>query len=787
MTGRNPGANPGRTGRAAGAVSRTATSAGKGAGSGDVTGARKGAGAGDVSGPRTRAATGARRGAGAGARNGTGTPTATGGRTGTGAGIGGGARPRKRIAFLDVGRAFGALLVVYSQLSVGWMPAHDYAPGWIRMPDIAGRFALRLDSGDLGEISVPAFFLISGFVISAVILREGARRFAVRRALRVWPVLVVAVLVTLGALALGGHPLGTTRPAATDPGSLLAALGLANYVLTPNHVLLGVGWTLAVEVLFYLLALAFLPLLRRLAWLALFLELALVALVLTMCRAFGPEFTGFAALASFLPAIVVGQIIWTVRSHRLTLWQGIGMGGLAWLVYVAAGKLDLDRANDAYNLALAYAVLLFGIGLVLEPRLRPVRWISLLADRSYEIFLLQAAVLFPVLDLLFNRVPFGLALLAGLVALAAAVEIVHRLVSLPSRRLAVFLTTDRGPDASPAPLDETDILPRVDETTPVRPLAGWRPPANPRDHSQNPVPGVRRRPPPPDDGVDPAELTGPVDDAVRLAELRRLDDRSVDDRRRSADSGRLDDRRRSGGSGRLDEPSPLERTEPSERAELLARLGPQDQPEPPSRRTRRDPDPTPEPARDAAPNRPPEQAPERSGTRTPERSGDRTPQRSAERAPERAVEPVVEPAWPTPDPMPERMPEPTSGPMPGSGPDFGSAPAPAWPTGDPGWPSPGEDDEVPLPRVVPPESRPRPHPHAKPDAGPAAPTRWVPPAPAEPNATNNANGTSRANNANGSNGASSSNGASAPPRRNGRHRLQDDDEEEAPAPITDRP
>lgn len=87
------------------------------------------------------------------------------------------------------------------------------------------------------------------------------------------------------------------------------------------------------------------------------------------------------------------------------------------------------------GLALGYAVLLFGIGMLVESRLRPRKWITFLAERGYESYLLHGVVLFPAIDLLGRRLPFRYALPIAVLLTIGAVELVYRLVDRPSRRL----------------------------------------------------------------------------------------------------------------------------------------------------------------------------------------------------------------------------------------------------------------------------------------------------------------------------------------------------------------
>jgi peptidoglycan/LPS O-acetylase OafA/YrhL len=144
-------------------------------------------------------------------------------------------RNAARIPSLDGLRAVSILLVVAWHLrSSGSAPWLE--PLW------------RIDTGNLG---VRVFFVISGFLITSVLLAEyersgtiGLRRFYVRRAFRIMPVFYVflAVIAIAGAVGLVEAPFSSI---------LLAAAYTADY----THVVWSVGhtWSLAVEEQFYLL------------------------------------------------------------------------------------------------------------------------------------------------------------------------------------------------------------------------------------------------------------------------------------------------------------------------------------------------------------------------------------------------------------------------------------------------------------------------------------------------------------------------------------------------------
>ena len=119
-----------------------------------------------------------------------------------------------------------------------------------------------------GFTGVDVFFVISGFVISGLLVRELAhsgridfRRFYTRRVRRLLPALTLTVLVTLGLSFLLGSPFDRqqTVTAATGAGALLMIanavifLNSGGYFATPptNNPLLNT-WSLSVEEQFYI-------------------------------------------------------------------------------------------------------------------------------------------------------------------------------------------------------------------------------------------------------------------------------------------------------------------------------------------------------------------------------------------------------------------------------------------------------------------------------------------------------------------------------------------------------
>ncbi len=324
--------------------------------------------------------------------------------------------------------------MVYSHVVGIWLHQRHADSGVAAVVEKANPLALTLNLGNFG---VALFFLVSGFIVTHTGFTERPRQYAVKRFLRIYPMLVVAVLVSAGLFTAGLHPLTTGDPATVTPASLVTNMSLANYLLVPRLVLVNVGWTLVVEILFYGMLLVALPLLRRAVWPVIVGELAVVAAVLAAAQ-LGAGYLPFTVNVGFLPALLLGQVCWAACSGRIPMWTGVVLGVLAWLEYAWAGVPGLGRQTTVYHydLMLALGFVVFLIGLAAERRLRPVRWIGYLADRSYSLYLLHGLLAFVVMNALYPKIGYPGALVAGLAVTMLGVEAGYRFVERPSMRLA---------------------------------------------------------------------------------------------------------------------------------------------------------------------------------------------------------------------------------------------------------------------------------------------------------------------------------------------------------------
>lgn len=226
-----------------------------------------------------------------------------------------------RIAALDGLRGLSILLVL-----VGHASGTAGAPPLLAHVQHAGGF-------DVANVGVRVFFVISGWLITTLLVSEGARtgridlpRFYLRRAVRLMPGYVALVLAMTLAAAAGAV---TLRGA----DLLHAATYTTNYQADPSWAL-GHLWSLAVEEQFYLLwplALAWLGV-RRAAWVA----LAAVALA-PVARAIGAAHdaeTWRVALRfeTNVDALALGCLLALASARRAARPHAIRVGRAWWAV-----------------------------------------------------------------------------------------------------------------------------------------------------------------------------------------------------------------------------------------------------------------------------------------------------------------------------------------------------------------------------------------------------------------------------------------------------------------------
>lgn len=313
--------------------------------------------------------------------------------------------------------------------------------------------------GTGGWLGVDVFFVLSGFLITSILLKEwslrGAidlRRFYMNRLLRLFPALAVFVTV-ISAVAL----VESSRPRLEVLQSgLFSVVYLANWSVALGWVYLGPLehlWSLAIEEQFYLIwPLILVACLARQAqgWLVLFVPIGLILLSIavrltiyanepssTSIRTFaGLDTRADSLLMGCLLAIVVGRLPKLAAPGMATMMCVLAITALGCLVLF----LEVDDSQGRFvNLggytviALLSALLIFGLvsnqaGVIaVALSVPPIVW---LGRRSYSLYLWHLPLFSRFHD---HPTPASVALcVTGSIALA---ELSYRFVEMPFLRL----------------------------------------------------------------------------------------------------------------------------------------------------------------------------------------------------------------------------------------------------------------------------------------------------------------------------------------------------------------
>ena len=326
---------------------------------------------------------------------------------------------------------------------------------------------------------VMIFFVISGFIMT-YITRSNAEGFLTNRLIRIVPLYWIA---TVFVFAYGG--LGFENPTYTFPlwGHMLAAspVWLANwfsnqasalctgeaaarlftsmlFIPTVAQPRLGVGWTLNIEVFFYVVFWLSLKVSRRYA--PAIACATLIAFKVTPLRDLGPlgalyahpYTTGFIFGVGVYYAWMLFES-WKMRVHRFIVYAAVAVSWVIFFIYSFTGSPHLPFSHA--DLILPAAIVFGGLALHSIGVRITSSWLLLLGEASYALYLFHINVLetmhsasadFPCLDARHSAFAVVLAVLVScLLAVGIHVAIERPLLRTLRRRVMAL-----PPTASPS-------------------------------------------------------------------------------------------------------------------------------------------------------------------------------------------------------------------------------------------------------------------------------------------------------------------------------------------------
>ncbi len=283
------------------------------------------------------------------------------------------AGPERRLVFLDYLRifAFSSVLTGHKfreslQAAMDMPHSPWHWPARLLWPWVYG-----------GGVGVMVFFLVSGYIITHVLEREQAPAFLIRRAFRIYPLYIVAVLSEFALL----H----AQDRSPSTGVLLGQMSLMGDWLGTPYALGGVEWTLRLEVMFYLFmaALRTAGLAHRRGCLWVYALLALSLAVLGPWPVHTAWSRGYFTL--YFPCLLLGSAIWLGERGVVRRSAVVALGALVLLLHYFGLRAWQPVWLDAHFTLLALA--LFLLLWVLRNRLPAPRWVRWLSDLTYAVYL----------------------------------------------------------------------------------------------------------------------------------------------------------------------------------------------------------------------------------------------------------------------------------------------------------------------------------------------------------------------------------------------------------------
>ncbi|MBO3086536.1 acyltransferase family protein [Cellulomonas fengjieae] len=318
----------------------------------------------------------------------------------------------------------------------------------------------RLDTSGgyfwFGAVGVDIFFVISGFVMmvsSPSFSRDplGAARFGYRRIIRIAPMYWIATTVKIATLLI--------LPAAAVNAALSPERVLTSYFFLPTRspdgdtgVLLGVGWTLLFEMLFYLvftigLALRVSPYLFSSAVLAVF------AVGGYLRPPTWPvwEYHFNPIVLYFVIGMTFGKLVMSVRWRPWAGRVALGLVGLSLLIAVVPGGFSWGSHSPLRMVSVSALVMCV---IAAEPFLHRVLvpQALFLGDASYSIYLFHPLIapLVPVAlaraGLIDNRVAAVLSVLVSIGTAAVIYQLVERPLTRTLRHNEHRVVHSRAPE-----------------------------------------------------------------------------------------------------------------------------------------------------------------------------------------------------------------------------------------------------------------------------------------------------------------------------------------------------
>jgi len=341
---------------------------------------------------------------------------------------------RGQFGFIDLLRGPAALLVLYSHFVgqyLSWIHQTYWLKEWVDSLFVRPLVIV----GQFGQLGVMVFFLISGFIITHVARSENRLRFGIRRVFRIYPAYwLVGIITIVFGISDSGFHLAWLH----DWRDVLRVATITNYLHEPQHLVLGVGWTLQIEVMYYAMIACVMPLVRHAPFWALVVELAFVFAVIAGAHSLGADWYLFAANVCYLPYMLIGQIIYFYWAGGLTGGRALLLG---WACYFASVfgvfrvLTEFLEPTQSRTLCLVLALGIFVWAMNYGRKIGLMRVPKFFSDISYALYLIHGPLGLLLIVKLRPLIGYGNAAVIATIVSVASAAAIHYIVERPCIRL----------------------------------------------------------------------------------------------------------------------------------------------------------------------------------------------------------------------------------------------------------------------------------------------------------------------------------------------------------------
>jgi len=342
----------------------------------------------------------------------------------------------RKMAFIDVLRGLAAVLVYVFHQQIHTFIGYPEKP----IPQGSLTWWFFLGAIDLGKIAVAVFFCVSGYLIPSTLTKPGAtiRDFTIHRIFRLYPAYWVSIASRLVVLIFLG--MTANLPTAFN---LVANITMFQKFIGQQD-MIGVFWTLQIELVFYIVA-ALLAWRKFLTWRW---HIQLTMMLLTHVCAVGRYVTHKPLPVAMFLAMSLMWMADTLRASERgeTTSSDVKRSVISIIFMLVPASLlgygdEGIRYITSYLLAIGIFVICWAKRAMFEKSNTAMRVLGWLGDWSYGIYLMHGTLLILIAEPLKRQTGnVWLTTLGTLPVLLLTSWLLHRFIEAPMIRIGKQLT-----------------------------------------------------------------------------------------------------------------------------------------------------------------------------------------------------------------------------------------------------------------------------------------------------------------------------------------------------------